>query len=89
MPSVNYGTGSFTLANLSDPATVDANLVFDALAAAHRRPPHQAPWLDELGWATDNNRVDTNGDDDTSSCTSGSLSVLVMDALVASDFFLI
>ena len=33
MPSVNYGTGSFTLANLSDPATVDANLVFDSLAA--------------------------------------------------------
>jgi hypothetical protein len=30
----------------------------------------------------------TNGYDDTSSCTSGSLSVLY-DALVASDFFLI
>jgi hypothetical protein len=31
----------------------------------------------------------TNGDDDTSSCTSGSLAVLLMDAPVASDFFLI
>ena len=48
-----------------------------------------SPDQDELGWATDNNR-DTNGggtDDDT--CSAGSLSVLHMDAPVASDFFLI
>ena len=50
--------------------------------------PHQTPWLDELEWATDNNRADaTPTDDDTSSCTSGSLSPLY--ALVESDFFLI
>ena len=50
--------------------------------------PHQAPWLDELEWATDNNRADaTPTYDDTSSCTSGKLSPLY--ALVESDFFLI
>ena len=48
-----------------------------------------SPDQDELGWATDNNR-DTNGggtDDDT--CSAGSLSVLHMDAPVASDFFVL
>jgi hypothetical protein len=87
-PTVNYGTGSFTISNVSDPATIDANLVFDSTGGGRSASPHQAPWLDELGWATDNNRVETNGED-TSTCSSGSLSVIVMDALVASDFDLI
>ena len=51
MPTVDYGTGSFIIANVSDPANTN--------------------------------------DDDTSSCSSGSLSVIVMDAPLASDFFLI
>jgi hypothetical protein len=85
---VDYGTGSFIIQNVRSPATIDASLVFDSTGGGRSASPHQAPWLDELGWATDNNRVDTNGED-TSSCSSGSLSVIVMDALVASDFFLI
>ena len=37
--SVNYGTGSFTIANVGNPATVDANLVFGSTGG------------DEFGWA--------------------------------------
>ena len=62
----------------------DGDLVFDSTGGG--RSAHQAPLLDELGWATDNNRADTNGGDDTSSCSSGSLSVLYMDAPVGRDF---
>jgi hypothetical protein len=66
----------------------DANLVFDSTGGGRSASPHQAPWLDELGSATDNNRAGGSaGEDDT--CSSGNLSVLVMDAPVVSDFFLI
>src|SRR4029077_16035234 len=53
----------------------DGDLVFDSTGGG--RSAHQAPLLDELGWATDNNR-DTNGggtpEDD--GLTNDSLSVL-------------
>jgi hypothetical protein len=67
----------------------DANLVFDSTGGGRSASPHQAPWLDELGSATDNNRADTSGDDDPHTGCSGSLAVLYMDAPVVSDFFLI
>ena len=66
----------------------DGDLVFDSTGGG--RSAHQAPLLDELGWATDNNRAATGGgsyEDD--GLSSGSLAVLYMDAPVASDFFLI
>ena len=49
-----------------------------------------SPDQDELGWATDNNRAASDGfTNDDDGLSSGSLSVLHMDAPVASDFFLI
>ena len=66
----------------------DANLVFDSTGGGRSASPHEAPWLDELGSATDNNRAGGSaGEDDFGS--QGNLSVLIMDAPVVSDFFLI
>lgn len=49
-----------------------------------------SPDQDELGWATDNNRAATDGFTyEDNGLSSGSLSVLYMDAPVVSDFFLI
>jgi hypothetical protein len=50
-----------------------------------------SPDQDELGWATDNNRAATGGSYDFTweDDSGGELSVLHMDAPVASDFFLI
>jgi hypothetical protein len=53
----------------------DGDLVFDSTGGG--RSAHQAPLLDELGWATDNNRADTSGDDDPHTGCSGSLAVLL------------
>ena len=54
----------------------DGDLVFDSTGGG--RSAHQAPLLDELGWATDNNR-DTNGGgtDEDAGLTNDSLSVLL------------
>jgi hypothetical protein len=50
-----------------------------------------SPDQDELGWATDNDRAATGGSYDFTweDDSGGELSVLHMDAPVASDFFLI
>jgi hypothetical protein len=79
MPSVNYGTGSFTLANLSDPATVDANLVFDSTGGVDTNGEETNNCMSgSLSVIHIDAGIDSGGavDDDTSSCTSGSLSVL-------------
>jgi hypothetical protein len=67
----------------------DGDLVFDSTGGG--RSAHQGPLLDELGWATDNNRAATGGSYDFTweDDSGGELSVLHMDAPVASDFFLI
>jgi hypothetical protein len=53
----------------------DGDLVFDSTGGG--RSAHQAPLLDELGWATDNNR-DTGGSfDEDAGLSGGSLAVLL------------
>jgi hypothetical protein len=65
----------------------DANLVFDSTGGGRSASPHQAPWLDELGSATDNNRAGGSADDDY--CLSNDSLAVLLYAPVESDFFLI
>ena len=51
MPTVNYGTGSFTLANTADPATIDASLVFDSTGAG--RSTVLLPYIEQHGGEAD------------------------------------
>ena len=67
----------------------DANLVFDSTGGGRSASPHQAPWLDELGSATDNNRAGGSADEDDCLFAMAASVCFIMDAPVVSDFFLI
>ena len=55
----------------------DANLVFDSTGGGRSASPHQAPLLDELGSATDNNRDTGGSTDEDAGLSGGSLAVLL------------
>jgi len=52
MPTVDYGTGSFTIANTANPATVDANLVFDSTGGGGRSTV-LLPYIEQHGGEAD------------------------------------
>jgi hypothetical protein len=50
-PTVDYGTGSFIIQNVSDPATIDASLVFDSTGGD--RSTVLLPYLEQRGGEAD------------------------------------
>jgi hypothetical protein len=52
MPTFDYGTGSFTIANTANPATVDANLVFDSTGGGGRSTV-LLPYIEQHGGEAD------------------------------------
>jgi Lysozyme like domain len=50
-PPVDYGTGSFTIANLGNPATIDASLVFDSTGGD--RSTVLLPYIEQHGGEAD------------------------------------